>query len=373
MIGIARPGLAQGPPGPARRVLIAATAGAILLLGSAVPAHSQDSPPPRNSADSPTFVEITPPALQATERGLAFLATQQARNGSFGSQYQVAVTSLTGLAFLAHGNQPGQGKYGEQIRAAIRYLVCDCASPRGGFITEPGLGQSRMHGHGFATVFLAEAWGMSETLPQDLRDRLRGTVERAVRTIETSQSRLGGWYYTPDPAQKDLDEGSVTVCAVAALRAARNAGFEVNKQVIEKAISYLKKSANKDGSFKYSLSMGQARSSSALTAAAVSTLNFAGEYSLPEVQNGLKYLQKFKPGTDHNNGHQFYEDFYAALTMFQAGGAFWEEWFPLIRDDLLKRQSKNGAWEGEYSPEYCTAFACLILQIPNRYLPIFQR
>lgn len=371
MIRSARPGLAQGPPGPARRVLIVVAAGALLFLGSAAPARSQDNPTPRSPSDSPTFVEITPPALQATERGLAFLATQQARNGSFGPQYQVAITSLAGLAFLAHGNQPGQGKYGEQIRAAIRYLVVDCASPRGGFITEPGLGQSRMHGHGFATMFLAEAWGMSETLGPELRDRLQGTLERAVRTIETSQSRLGGWFYTPD--QKEMDEGSVTVCAVAALRAARNAGFAVNKQVIDKAILYLKKSANKDGSFKYSLSMGQMRSSSALTAAAVSTLNFAGEYSLAEVQNGLKYLQKFKPGTDHNNGHQFYEDFYAALAMFQAGGAFWEEWFPLIRDNLLKRQSKSGAWEGEYGPEYCTSLACLILQIPNRYLPIFQR
>ncbi|MBI3097055.1 MAG: terpene cyclase/mutase family protein [Planctomycetes bacterium] len=370
MCGSARQGRVQGSPRPARPLWIA-FAGVILALGAGPPACPQDSTSTTRPPDTPDFVEITPAALQATERALAFLASQQSRNGSFGTQYPVAVTSLSGLAFLSHGNQPGQGRYGEQVRLAIRYLVFDCAPSRGGFITEPGQGQSRMHGHGFATLFLAEVWGMSETLDATLRDRLRVAIEGAVRTIENSQSRLGGWYYLPNKA--DLDEASVTVCEVAALRAARNAGFQVDKQVIDRAISYLKKSANKDGSFKYSLSMGQTRSSSALTAAAVSTLNFAGEYSLPEVQNGLKFLQKFKPGTDHNNGHQFYEDFYAAMAMFQAGGAFWEEWFPLIRDDLIKRQTKSGAWEGEYGTEYCTSLACLILQIPYRYLPILQR
>ena len=40
---------------------------------------------------------------------------------------------------------------------------------------------------------------------------------------------------------------------------------------------------------------------------------------------------------------------------------------------LLEQQRENGSWENEISPEYETAMACLILQMPNSYLPIFQR
>jgi hypothetical protein len=39
----------------------------------------------------------------------------------------------------------------------------------------------------------------------------------------------------------------------------------------------------------------------------------------------------------------------------------------------LKRQSDDGSWSDSISVEYGTAMACLILQMPNNYLPIFQR
>ncbi len=45
-----------------------------------------------------------------------------------------------------------------------------------------------------------------------------------------------------------------------------------------------------------------------------------------------------------------------------------------MRDEILMKQNKGeGNWQGEISPEYCTAFACLMLEVPYRYLPIYQR
>jgi hypothetical protein len=41
---------------------------------------------------------------------------------------------------------------------------------------------------------------------------------------------------------------------------------------------------------------------------------------------------------------------------------------------LLKRQSDDGSWlEPSVGNEYATSMACIILQMPNNYLPIFQR
>src|SRR5262245_49993278 len=61
----------------------------------------------------------------ATDRGLAFLATKQRRNGSFDTPEigQPGVTSLCVLAFLSRGHVPHEGRYGQQIDRAIDYVL----------------------------------------------------------------------------------------------------------------------------------------------------------------------------------------------------------------------------------------------------------
>jgi hypothetical protein len=59
--------------------------------------------------------------------------------------------------------------------------------------------------------------------------------------------------------------------------------------------------------------------------------------------------------------------------MWHAGGELWARWYPAIRDSLIARQREDGSWMDSICPEYGTAMACLILQMPNNYLPIFQR
>jgi hypothetical protein len=62
--------------------------------------------------------------------------------------------------------------------------------------------------------------------------------------------------------------------------------------------------------------------------------------------------------------------------MWTAGGSYWAEWFPAIRDELLGvvRRIPNGVWsDSQNGPSYATAMACIILQLPNNYLPIMQK
>ena len=44
-----------------------------------------------------------------------------------------------------------------------------------------------------------------------------------------------------------------------------------------------------------------------------------------------------------------------------------------VRDELIILQQPGGGWVSRYSPEYSTAMALIVLQIPNNVLPIFQR
>ena len=74
------------------------------------------------------------------------------------------------MAFLAAGSTPGRGHYGDRVQRAVDYLLAN--SQASGFICEspPNPRQGPMYSHGFATLFLAECYGMSPR--RELRDKL---------------------------------------------------------------------------------------------------------------------------------------------------------------------------------------------------------
>lgn len=309
---------------------------------------------------------ITDDAQRAIDLGLSFLSKRQQPDGAFGNggyARDVAVSALAGMAFIASGSTPGRGPYGEHVERSIRYLIEHTQDS--GFINVPGSGShGPMYGHGFATLFLAETYGMTRNA--EIREKL----SRAVNLICNSQNSDGGWRYQPVRKEADI---SVTICQVMALRAAKNAGLHVPSEVIDKCIEYVKKSQNADGGFMYMVSGGQ--SAFPRSAAGVVALYSAGIYEGPEVERGLAYVMDYMPhGAGFNReSHYFYGHYYAVQAMWIKGGEHWRKWFPAVRDELIQRQRKDGSWMDSICQEYGTSMACIILQIPNNYLPIFQR
>jgi len=327
---------------------------------------------------------ITPRTQEAIDRGLAYLARNQNADGSFGTNQHrgnVAITSLGGLAFMAGGHQPGRGRYGRVVTNALRFVLSkeDRAIP--GYLQNQNSSlHGPMYGHGFGTLFLAEVYGMAPT--RQLRTELRGTLDRAVKLIIHSQNREGGWRYRPDGRDADL---SVTICQIMALRAARNAGIAVPKSVADKCTGYVKACQSpQDGGFRYQRQGGP--TGFARTAAGVVALYSAGIYEGESVKHGLNFLKQFKPGLGGGRFgfqeqelriHYYYGHYYAAQAMWTAGGNYWREWYPAIRDELLRpggHHQDDGSWfDHRICPHYSTAMALIILQIPNNYLPILQR
>src|SRR5690606_25215918 len=108
----------------------------------------------------------------------------------------------------------------------------------------------------------------------------------------------------------------------------------------------------------------------------VVALYSAGIYEGPEIERGLEYLMQHLPSTDSSDRsqHYMYGHYYAVQAMWHLGGESWQRWYAAIHDALLARQNQEGGyWADLISPEYGTAMACMILQMPNNYLPIFQR
>ncbi len=309
---------------------------------------------------------ITPEAERAIGKGLAFLAERQREDGSLGSggyARNTAVCGLAGLAFMSGGSTPMGGPDALEVSRCVDFLLANTSDD--GFITVAGsASHGPMYGHGFATMFLAEVYGV--TMQPDLREKLAKAVALIVRT----QNKDGGWRYQPQPTEADI---SVTVCQIMALRAARNAGLHVPNETIDACIEYVRRSQNGDGGFMYMVQGGT--SAFPRSAAGIVALYSAGIYEGPEIERGLHYVMDFLPrgGAASRESHYFYGHYYAVQAMWHAGGDYWAKWFPAIRDELLLRQQETGAWADAICTEYGTAMATIILQMPNNYLPIFQR
>jgi hypothetical protein len=316
---------------------------------------------------------VTPKTADAIDRGLAFLARTQGRDGAWRNRtgyggYPVAMSALAGLALLAGGNTTTQGPYAPNVDRVTDFLL-GCRTPSG-LIARMDEAEGRpMYGHGFATLFLAQVYGMTEDA--DRQARIREVLQRAVELTGRSQSPLGGWIYMPDGGG---DEGSVTITQLQALRACRNAGIAVPKEVIDRALKYLELSFRSDGGIAYrARQSGPSRPP--ITAAAVCCWFNCGDYDNPMAKRALQFCHDTLGVGQGDLGHFYYAHLYYAQAIFLADQpAAWDRYFPDIRDKLLKQQRDDGSWMGDsVGLPYGTALATIILQLPYQRLPIMQR
>ena len=393
---------------------------AFSFIGAGVSAGVIAAAPPPDpvapaSGNDDTTQEISQPLVNAVEKGLAYLAEQQQRDGSWrGSvgfklnqdysvqEYNVphvGVTALCGMAYLAGGHLPDRGQYGPGLDRAITWLIRQ--QNDNGFITAH---QSRMYDHAFATLFLAEIFG------QTARSDVRAALQRAVDLIVSSQNEKGSWRYQPFALESDM---SITVCQLMALRAARNVGIKVPADRIERAVRYvLASQVTRDdtrgmwgfsphvdedgyyalgrGAFRYQYQEDDAsRSSFALTAAGITSLYHAARYdTTSELVDSLHFLEERMDTVSRApwRCHYFYwyGHYYACQAMFitgEVGGKkWWERYWKHISQELLETgsaysQASDGSWPNEVGPgrNFATAVALIVLQVPFRYLPILQR
>ena len=228
-----------------------------------------------------------------------------------------------------------------------------------------------MYGHGFATLFLAETAGMYQG------DDLIPVLDRAVKLIIASQNDEGGWRYFP--VKKDADV-SVTACQVMALRAARNAGRDVPAETIDRAVKYLLARQNSDGGFMYMSPSGE--SALPRSAAVVAALYSAGQNDTPALGKSFDYLNRHLQTAFAKKAQSplpgFNED-YPYYAIYYLSGAYrqqqkdWQTWRNRIVPVLLSAQNPDGSWSSEFSKDYATAMALIVLQLENNYLPIWQR
>jgi len=360
-----------------------------IALVTSDPAADPAADPGPNDDDQ----DSKPDALRAVKvadivtRAHGFLVEHQSEDGSFSvvrgrksKNAPVAVTGLATLSLMAAGHLPDHDPdfrrgHGYAVKRAIDWLVDHCkeSGDEAGYFHHDNDSVSRMHGQGYALLALTQVAGMYGD-DEVQRKRLHGAIQRGVDLIERTQGLRGGWWY--NPVRGTNHEGSITVCMIQALRAAKDAGFVVDPVVIAKAQNYMRESQDeKSGRFRYALK--DDRMTWALTAAALSTLNSLGDYSSEMLDLGFEALRRDDPFTGMGGGEAFqqYGAFYAAQSYWMhSDRRVFQDWWPRFVEAMADDQYADGSFpNGEFGTIYATAMVSLSLQVPFGYLPLFQR
>ncbi len=347
---------------------------------------------------------------ECVSRGLGWLSKTQSKDGhweAFGGQYPLTMTSLSAMAMLMEGSTIREGKYSDNIRRSVDWLMAR-SMPNGmlGNPNIPGEAGRYMYGHGYALLYLSNIYGEEEEAGR--RKQLEDILTRAAKFTRDAQTqrvsarfkdlktgkaqKLGGWGYVSAKEGNNFDEGSVTVTQVQALRAARDAGISVPPEAIQEAINYLQESTNDQGGVIYSLAGGGGgEGRPALTSAAVSCGFSAVDYDSPLVKKWLLFASAaVQPVGDVRFGqHDEYTHYYFAQAIYKLGEEGWGKLFPESKESerlkwstyrnntfpkLKAQQTTDGSWQGgQVGPAFITAVHLAILQLDNGCLPIYQR
>ncbi|MBX3468321.1 MAG: hypothetical protein KF878_15730 [Planctomycetes bacterium] len=336
------------------------------------------------------------PAALGKERpdvgaGLAWLAARQGADGSWGQKDKLALTGMSGLALLASGSTPTRGPYARHITRALQFVMSTQQDGRA--FRHESSGYSAIHNHGYALLFVTQAYGEGGPLDDAMRRAIEGGLQAAVQSQRTNGGFSYYLYDVQDPRWKDMwrvDEASTTVALIQAMRGARNAGFTVERDALNRAARYIADSQHAEtGGFVYSIGggvrvsfiEGSNRPTFAITAAATAVLHALGTYEGPVVERGIAYMEAFIPPSRKKVPFFYYAHYYAAQVMHLVGGPRGERWMEAIRKELAERQRPDGRWPADPEDSLAqgdsellnTAWALQVCLIERAMLPIHER
>lgn len=390
---------------------------AMLATGASV---AQEKPKPLAAPGASVLDEEQWKQLgESVERGLTWLATQQKEDGSFETiDYgQPGVTAFCVMAFLAQGESPIDGNYQRQTTEAINFIA-DQQKPNGLIAvvapdavpiprlivpntgtTNGRIGRAAVYNHAISALAVCEAYGQCSP---EQSTKLKPVIEKAIKaTLEMQrwgnkrEGDVGGWRYlnrqgiVGGPFKGDSDL-SITGWQLMFLRSARNAGFDVPKESIDQAVSYVEKCYLTNENRKvHGYLVGNTKACTrAMAGAGILAMAHAGKHESEAALQSAEWILRHD-FQDYNATEPVYNDrglpdryHYGAVicaqAMFQLGGNYWKQFFPPLVDTLLANQQPDGAWPPEkadrqYGSCYSTALAVLSLSVPNQMLPIFQR
>jgi len=285
-----------------------------------------------------------------------------ARNGA---------TAMALLPLLGQGHTHLAGKYKNEVRRGIEYLIQKGQPQKGGSISyfEPG---GEFYSHGLVSIVFGEAYAMS-------RDPLLAPyAQGCLWYLEQTQNRdIGGWKYSPfEPG-----DTSVVGWQVMAFKSGKLSGLQIDKKTFKLIDKFLTYVSTREGTiYGYNGPDPRVRNKSCTSIGVLCRMYMGWKKDHPAILKGVEFLSGAGPTTD------MYYNYYATQVMKQYGGDEWTKWNNVMRDSLVESQNKTGNTAGSwFFPRqdahadekggrlYCTALACMTLEVYYRYLPLYGK
>jgi hypothetical protein len=336
----------------------------------------------------------------SVDRALAWLAGQQAANGSFQSAAvgQPAVTSLCVMAFLSRGHQPGFGPYGQQLNQAIDFVLsCQqkdgllCQLPPEAEFHDMRPTHTGAYNHAIAGLMLGEVYG--HVTGARARNVKRAIVKalQFTRALQTRRKPYetddgGVRYLRQKPGEVDSDL-SITAWHLMFYRSARNAEFAVPQEFVDEALAYVHRCwSPAEHMFNYAATSdgGGYGASRGMTGAGILSLSLAGQHETAMARSAGDWLvaHPYRWVAEQVGSYDrcFYSTYYCSQAAAQLGGRYWAQIYPPMVEMFFRAQAGDGSFppEAQYSDAafgsaYTTAMAVLAMTPAYQLLPVYQR
>jgi len=307
---------------------------------------------------------------EAVMKSLRWLKKTQNADGSWTGGNKGAMTGFALLAFLGHCETPNSEEFGDAVTRAIVYLT-DLGMKNDGRLATADVGSHHwVYEHGIATYALAEAYTFCSSLGIQLPN-LAEVTKTAGDMIIQGQGDSGGWVY----GYKSTNSGdnSVGFWQIQALKACKHTKLWEDKSfktVSRKALEWLDKSQGSNGAIGY---RGDSTRSPGLTGGGVLAFQMWGKNTSKNVRQGAKYIRENTEFVWNEPSSSLYYHYYHAQAMINRGGADWEFYNNLFRDELLKNQKEDGTWPNSAKHSgnlhMSTCLATFMLEVYYRFLP----
>jgi hypothetical protein len=341
-----------------------------------------------------------PQTEEAIELGLAFLAKNQAQNGSWslsglGEEVllssDTAATALCLMAFQGAGYNHREHKYKDTIRAGLEHLLKN-QRENGDLFVQMDDGSNAsvwLYSHSIAALAVCEAYGMTQD------PELKIPAQKAVDFIVNAQNKTrGGWRYSPGVGS----DTSVTGWMMMALKSGELAGLNVPRETfvgIQRWVESAQASAGERHLYRYnplapdtdSQRHGRTPSRTMTSVGLLMRLYLGWKRDNPEMIRGAEYLLQAPPamGTERNVERDTYYWYYATQVMFHVGGERWKRWNDKLHPLLVSSQIRTGPMAGSWDPNnplpdrwaphagrlYVTTLNLLSLEVYYRHLPLY--
>jgi len=309
---------------------------------------------------------------KAVIKALDWLKEEQNEDGSWGPDYQGAMTGFALLCYLGHCETPKSEKYGDTVAKGLQFLV-EMAKRQGGKIGDLN-NRHWSYEHGIAAYALGEANALLK-LEGSAIPGLTEAFEQSVAIIVEGQNEDGGWVY----AYEGIGSGdlSVTGWQFQALKTASYSRSNIDglSNAMSKAMRFIAGRQGEKGGFGYR-GVGDRHS---LTGVGILGLQFLTRGKRSQIARGFEFYLSRAPFEYDTTSADLYSWYYMNQAAFNYGGQVWEEWNGMVLDQLLEAQRRDGSFRPEGSNKssqargsrdiYRTCLITLMLEVYYRYLP----